>query len=84
MADCKSLSTKDLFLSMNEYKDYPRNPLEPTTSDAFAIRGLNVHFVRDARKQVAAFHTERWKSQEHSIRAKEFVVRTCGRSECRR
>lgn len=39
----------------NEYKDYPRNPLEPTVSDTFFIGGLTVHFERDSRKQVTAF-----------------------------
>lgn len=39
----------------NEYKDYPKNPLEPTISDAFFIQGLNLRFERNGRKQVAAF-----------------------------
>jgi len=39
----------------NEYKDYPKNPLEPTVSDAFFLQGLNLLFERDTRKQVTAF-----------------------------
>jgi CubicO group peptidase (beta-lactamase class C family) len=39
----------------NEYKDYSKNPLEPTVIDTFFIQGLNLRFARDARKQVAAF-----------------------------
>jgi len=39
----------------NEYKDYPKNPLEPTINDSFFLAGLNIRFERDARNQVAAF-----------------------------
>ena len=39
----------------NQYKDYPRSPLEPTVSDAFFVQGRTLRFVRDARKQVTAF-----------------------------
>jgi len=39
----------------NEYKDYPKSPLEPTVSDTLFIDGLNLRFERDASKQVAAF-----------------------------
>jgi CubicO group peptidase (beta-lactamase class C family) len=38
----------------NEFKDYPRNPLEPTTSDSFFVQGLNIHFVRDG-KRISSF-----------------------------
>ena len=39
----------------NEYKDYPKNPLQPTTSDTFFVQGINLQFIRDPRKQVSAF-----------------------------
>jgi len=39
----------------NEYKDYPKNPLEPTIRDTFFVQGINLHFIRDSRSQVAAF-----------------------------
>ena len=39
----------------NEFKDYPRNPLEPTTADSFFVQGLNVHFVRDGGKRISSF-----------------------------
>ena len=39
----------------NEYKDYPKNPLQPTTSDSFTVRGLNIQFIRDTNRQISAF-----------------------------
>jgi hypothetical protein len=39
----------------NEFKDFPRNPLEPTTSDTFFVQGINIHFIRDANQRVSAF-----------------------------
>jgi len=39
----------------NEYKDYPKNPLQPTTSDSFVIQGLNIKFLRDTNRQISAF-----------------------------
>jgi hypothetical protein len=39
----------------NEFKDYPKSPLEPTTSDTFSVQGINIHFVRDSRNQMSAF-----------------------------
>ena len=39
----------------NEFKDAPRNPLDPTTSDAFSVQGIGIQFTRDARKQISAF-----------------------------
>jgi len=39
----------------NEFKDYPRNPLEPTTADSFFVQGLNIHFVRDGGKRISSF-----------------------------
>ncbi len=39
----------------NEFKDYPKNPLQPTTSDTFFVQGRNLQFMRDPRKQVTAF-----------------------------
>lgn len=50
------LESGKLFLRhQNEYKDYPKNPLEPTTSDTFVVQGISLRFTRDARKQVSAF-----------------------------
>ena len=50
------LEGEKLFLRHeNEFKDAPRNPLEPTTSDAFSVQGIGIHFTRDAKKQVSAF-----------------------------
>src|SRR6185503_10252636 len=39
----------------NEFKDIPKNPLEPTVSDAFMVRGIGIQFTRDPRKRVASF-----------------------------
>ena len=39
----------------NEYKDYPKDPLQPTTSDTFFVQGINLEFIRDVRKQISAF-----------------------------
>jgi CubicO group peptidase (beta-lactamase class C family) len=39
----------------NEFKNYPKNPLQPTTSDTFFVQGINLQFIRDPRKQVTAF-----------------------------
>ena len=39
----------------NEYKDYPRNPFEPTTNDTFVVQGRTIHFVRDGSKRVSGF-----------------------------
>lgn len=39
----------------NEFKDLPKNPLEPTTSDAFFVQGINLQFARDERKRVSSF-----------------------------
>jgi len=39
----------------NEYKDYPKNPLQPTTSDSFKVQGLNIHFNRDTNRQISSF-----------------------------
>ena len=39
----------------NEYKDYPKNPLQPTTSDSFVTQGLNIKFTRDTNQQISAF-----------------------------
>ena len=39
----------------NEYKDYPKNPLQPTTSDSFNVRGLNIQFIRDTNRHISAF-----------------------------
>ncbi len=39
----------------NEYKDYPKNPLQPTTGDTFFVSGLNLRFIRDAGKQISGF-----------------------------
>lgn len=50
------LENSKLFLRHeNEYKYYPKNPLEPTTSDTFFVQGTSLRFTRDARKQVSAF-----------------------------
>ena len=50
------LESGKLFLRHeNEYKGYPKNPLEPTTSDTFFVQGTSLRFTRDARKQVSAF-----------------------------
>jgi CubicO group peptidase (beta-lactamase class C family) len=39
----------------NEFKDIPKNPLDPTVSDAFMVRGIGIQFTRDPRKRVASF-----------------------------
>jgi len=39
----------------NEYKDYPKNPLQPTTSDSFKVQVLNIHFNRDTNRQISSF-----------------------------
>jgi CubicO group peptidase (beta-lactamase class C family) len=50
------LENGELFLRHeNEFKDYPKNPLQPTTSDTFFVQGLNLQFIRDPRKRVSAF-----------------------------
>jgi CubicO group peptidase (beta-lactamase class C family) len=50
------LDSGKLFLRHeNEYKDYPKDPLQPTVSDTFFVQGLNLRFERDSRKQVTAF-----------------------------
>lgn len=50
------LENGKLFLKHeNEFKDVPKNPLEPTTSDAFFVQGINLQFTREARRRVSAF-----------------------------
>lgn len=39
----------------NEFKDFRKNPLEPTTRDAFFVQGISLQFTRQARKRVSAF-----------------------------
>jgi hypothetical protein len=39
----------------NEFKDLPRSPLDPTTSDAFFVQGINLQFARDELKRVSSF-----------------------------
>jgi len=39
----------------SEYKDYPKNPLQPTTVDSFVVQGLNISFIRDTNRQISAF-----------------------------
>ena len=46
---------KLFFRHENEFKDYPKNPLQPTTSDMFFVQGLNLQFIRDASRQISAF-----------------------------
>ncbi len=51
-----ALENGKLFLRHeNEFKDVPKNPLEPTTSDAFFVQGIRLRFSRDALKRVSAF-----------------------------
>jgi CubicO group peptidase (beta-lactamase class C family) len=39
----------------NEFKDVPKSPLEPTTSDAFFVQGINLQFTRDAGNRISSF-----------------------------
>ena len=39
----------------NEYKDYPRNPLDPTVSDTFFVQGRTLRFARDGSRKVTSF-----------------------------
>jgi CubicO group peptidase (beta-lactamase class C family) len=39
----------------NEFKDIPKSPLQPTTSDAFFFQGINLQFTRDASNRIASF-----------------------------
>jgi len=49
----------------NEFKDYPKNPLQRRPATRLFVQGLNLQFIRDPRKQVTAFNVERRPRQEY-------------------